>query len=63
VASAEELPFKDACLILPLPLCVYMDVPNPGKALQEAYRVLKPNGVFCNSLFSIHALILHTGKI
>jgi len=44
VASAEKLPFKDACFDFATSFMCLMDVPNPGKALQEAYRVLKPNG-------------------
>ncbi len=44
VASAEALPFKNEYFDFATSFMCLMDVPNLDKALQEAYRVLKPNG-------------------
>jgi ubiquinone/menaquinone biosynthesis C-methylase UbiE len=44
VASAIELPFENACFDFATSFMCLMDIPNPQQALQEAYRVLKPNG-------------------
>jgi len=44
VASATELPFENASFDFATSFMCLMDIPNPEKALQEAYRVLKPNG-------------------
>ncbi len=44
VASATALPFPDAGFDFATSFMCLMDVPNPEKAIQEAYRVLKPGG-------------------
>lgn len=44
VASATELPFENAYFDFATSFMCLMDMPNPEKALQEAYRTLKPNG-------------------
>lgn len=46
VASATELPFENASFDFATSFMCLMDIPNPEQALQEAYRVLKPNGFF-----------------
>jgi ubiquinone/menaquinone biosynthesis C-methylase UbiE len=46
VANATELPFEDEYFDFATSFMCLMDIPNPEKALQEAYRVLKPNGFF-----------------
>ncbi len=44
VASATELPFENDQFYFATSFMCLMDIPNQEKALQEAYRVLKPNG-------------------
>jgi ubiquinone/menaquinone biosynthesis C-methylase UbiE len=44
VASAVELPFADAAFDFATGFMSLMDVPETGRALAEAYRVLKPGG-------------------
>lgn len=44
VASATALPFDDAHFDFATSFMCLMDIPEPAKALQEAYRVLKPGG-------------------
>ena len=44
VASATELPFEKDQFDFATSFMCLMDIPNPEKALLEAYRVLKPNG-------------------
>lgn len=44
VASATNLPFQNAYFDFATSFMCLMDIPNPDKALKEAYRVLKPNG-------------------
>jgi SAM-dependent methyltransferase len=46
VASATNLPFGNAHFDFASSFMCLMGVPDPGKALQEAYRVLKPGGFF-----------------
>jgi ubiquinone/menaquinone biosynthesis C-methylase UbiE len=46
VASATALPFESISFDFATSFMCLMDIPNPEKALQEAYRVLKPNGFF-----------------
>jgi ubiquinone/menaquinone biosynthesis C-methylase UbiE len=43
-ASATELPFKNESFDFATSFMCLMDIPNPNKALQEIYRVLKTNG-------------------
>ncbi len=43
-ACAEELPFSDASLDVIFMECSLSKTENPEKALQEAFRVLKPDG-------------------
>lgn len=45
-ASATDLPCHDASFDFATSFMCLMDIPDPGKALQEAYRVLKPGGFF-----------------
>jgi ubiquinone/menaquinone biosynthesis C-methylase UbiE len=44
VASATHLPFENEQFDFATSFMCLMDLPHPDKALQEAYRVLKPNG-------------------
>lgn len=44
VSSATELPFGDASFDFATAFMCLMDMPNPAKALQEIYRILKPDG-------------------
>src|SRR5690554_3085225 len=46
VASAEDLPFEDASFDVVVMDAVLEHIPDVGKAISEAGRVLKPNGVF-----------------
>jgi ubiquinone/menaquinone biosynthesis C-methylase UbiE len=46
VASATALPFKNNYFDFATSFMCLMDVPDAEQALKEAYRVLKPNGVF-----------------
>lgn len=50
--NAENLPFKDNCFDLYTIAFGLRNVTNTGKALQEAYRVLKPGGRFLCLEFS-----------
>ncbi len=44
IASALELPFEDHTFDFVVAFMSLMDVPDHGRALQEAFRVLKPGG-------------------
>lgn len=44
IAGAESLPFANEQFDFATSFMCLMDIPDPAKALQEAYRVLKPNG-------------------
>ena len=44
VASATQIPFKNESFHFATSFMCLMDLPAPEKALQEAYRVLKPGG-------------------
>ncbi len=44
VASATELPFENEAFDFATSFMCLMDIPNLEKALQEAYRVLRPGG-------------------
>jgi ubiquinone/menaquinone biosynthesis C-methylase UbiE len=44
VASAVDLPFAEATLDFAKAFMSLMDVPETGRVLSEAYRVLKPGG-------------------
>lgn len=44
VARATELPFENNQFDFATSIMCFMDIPNPEKALEEAYRVLKPAG-------------------
>jgi ubiquinone/menaquinone biosynthesis C-methylase UbiE len=46
VASAVELPFRDASFDFVVSTMALMDVPEHDRALAEAHRVLKPGGFF-----------------
>lgn len=43
-ASAVELPFPDASFDFATGFMSFMDIPETGRALKEAFRVLKPGG-------------------
>jgi ubiquinone/menaquinone biosynthesis C-methylase UbiE len=44
VASAVELPFEDGSFDFATAFMSFMDIPETGRVLAEAYRVLKPGG-------------------
>ena len=44
VASAGKLPFADSTFDFTTGFMSFMDIPETGRALAEAYRVLKPGG-------------------
>ena len=44
VASAVDLPFPDASFDFETGFMSFMDIPETGRVLADAYRVLKPNG-------------------
>ncbi len=44
VASAVELPFDDAAFNFATGFMSFMDIPETGRVLAEAYRVIKPGG-------------------
>ena len=46
VGSVLGLPFKDECFHTVICTEVLEHVPEPGNALAEIYRILKPNGIF-----------------
>lgn len=46
VASATRLPFQNEGFDFATSFMCLMDLPEPEKAIQEAYRVLKPGGFF-----------------
>jgi len=46
VASAVDLPFPDAHFDFATAFMSLMDIPETGRAIAEAYRVLKPGGFF-----------------
>lgn len=50
VASATRLPYADAQFDFATSFMCLMDLPEPEKAIAEAYRVLKPGGFFQFSL-------------
>jgi SAM-dependent methyltransferase len=43
-ASAVALPFPDACFDFAASFMCFMDVPETGRVVREAFRVLKPGG-------------------
>jgi ubiquinone/menaquinone biosynthesis C-methylase UbiE len=44
VASGCELPFKDSAFDFATGFMSFMDIPETGKVLAEAFRILKPDG-------------------
>lgn len=44
VASAVELPFRDACFDFATGFMSFMDIPETDQVLSEAFRVIKPGG-------------------
>lgn len=46
VAPAEKLPFRDKFFDAVISIAVWEHIEDPQKAATEAYRVLKPGGVF-----------------
>lgn len=56
-ADAEALPFKNHYADSASMISVLEHIPHPDKALKEAYRILKKNGVFV--LITVQAYPLH----
>ena len=50
-ASAYELPFENASFDLVYMITVLPEIPDPGLALRECYRILKPGGVLAVTEF------------
>ena len=50
-ADAEKLPYRSSTFDLVLSNSAYQWVPNINEAFQEVYRMLKPEGEFCFSIF------------
>jgi ubiquinone/menaquinone biosynthesis C-methylase UbiE len=46
VARATQLPYQNECFDFAVSFMCLMDLPEPEKAIQEAYRVLKPGSFF-----------------
>lgn len=46
IADAQELPYPDEAFDTVVATLVFCSIPDPEKALQEVYRVLKPGGFF-----------------
>lgn len=46
VASATQIPFQNKTFDFATSFMCFMGLPEPEKALQEVYRVLKPGGFF-----------------
>jgi len=57
VADAEMLPFKDNSFDLVYSWGVLHHTPNTQKAINEAYRVLKPGGQCIIMLYNVHSLV------
>lgn len=64
-ASGTDLPFMDACFDAVVALDVFEHIDDDFKAIQEAFRVLKPGGVAVitvpayQGLWSCHDVALH----
>jgi ubiquinone/menaquinone biosynthesis C-methylase UbiE len=50
-ASAHELPLENESIDLAYMVTVLPEIPDPGKALQEVKRVLKPGGILAITEF------------
>jgi len=57
VASAESLPFQSECLDLVISKHVVEHLQQPEMAIQEACRVLKPDGIFILSTPNLSSLL------
>lgn len=56
VADAEKLPFEDNSFDVVYSFGVLLSTPNTQKAIEEAYRVLKPQGKAIISLYHKYSL-------
>lgn len=56
-ADAQDLPFKNNFCETASMISVLEHIPNPGKAISEAYRILKPGGYFV--LITVQSYPLH----
>lgn len=60
LGDAQALPYPDASFEFATAFMVLMDLPDPGRALKEAHRVLRPGGFFQFSI--VHPCFAPPGR-